>query len=321
MPGSQYDVVVGGAGAAGLACAIRAASLGLKTLVLEKSRRIGAGTGVSAGLIWIGANHLGASAGNTDSLADVADYLHYVGASGLDPARMERFIEEGPRALRFLEAAGIAFRLTSHADQYFGVAPGAKPCGRVLEAAPIAADDVADGGIDDTRPPSALYRSGSAALINRDRVAEEAPSRTAASQMQDVRAAGPGLLSWLLKVAVARGVEIRTERAVHKLAIEAARVCGVLTGDGEAIRAGRGVVVASGGYESDRALSANFEALPGWRSMFPPAVSGDGLIMAAEIGAAVRLVPNNLSTFHGPRANAPCRRSPCASASTRTGSM
>src|SRR4051794_12928771 len=101
MPALQHDVIVIGAGAAGLACAIATSSLGLKTLVLEKSQQIGVGTGVSAGLIWIGTNHLGAAAGISDSRSDVADYLHYVGASGLDPARMERFIDEGPRALRF----------------------------------------------------------------------------------------------------------------------------------------------------------------------------------------------------------------------------
>ncbi|SHJ27809.1 FAD binding domain-containing protein [Roseomonas rosea] len=56
---------------------------------------------------------------------------------------------------------------------------------------------------------------------------------------------------------------------------------------------------ASGGYESSPELVHRFEALPGWQSMFPESLTGDALVMATEIGAALRVVGNNLSIFLG----------------------
>ena len=61
----------------------------------------------------------------------------------------------------------------------------------------------------------------------------------------------------------------------------------------------RGVVIASGGYESSPELVERFEALPGWQSMFPESIRGDGLVMATEHGAAVHMISNNLSIFLG----------------------
>jgi 3-oxosteroid 1-dehydrogenase len=51
------------------------------------------------------------------------------------------------------------------------------------------------------------------------------------------------------------------------------------------------------GYKSNPELVASYEALPGFQPMFPHAVTGDGLIMATELGAAVRVIGNNLSVF------------------------
>ena len=46
-------------------------------------------------------------------------------------------------------------------------------------------------------------------------------------------------------------------------------------------------------------MVANFENLPGWQSMFPDTVAGDGLRMAREVGAEVRLIHNNHAVFLG----------------------
>ena len=72
---ADYDVVVVGAGAAGLSAASTAAALGRRVLVVETSDRIGGTTAVSGGMVWIPANHKMADAGIADDLDLARAYL------------------------------------------------------------------------------------------------------------------------------------------------------------------------------------------------------------------------------------------------------
>jgi 3-oxosteroid 1-dehydrogenase len=124
-------------------------------------------------------------------------------------------------------------------------------------------------------------------------------SLLAERERQDMRGGGTGLVAWFVRLAETCGVPIRSGTAVDRLTTESGRVTGVITSRGERIEARRGVVIACGGYESNPELVANYEALPGFQSMFPDFITGDGLIMATENGAAIRVICNNLSVFLG----------------------
>lgn len=296
-----YDVVVVGSGCAGLATAIAAREFGLDCLVLEKADQLGGGTAISSGLLWVGGNHLHAAAGGTDNPEAVRAYLRYVGADGIDPARMETFLAEAPGALRFFEAAGIPFRLSPRIDHY-GMAPGASSGGRLLETPPIDAEDLGEYRDRVLLPAGPLYHLGgreAVALGGPNRPATWEAAAEAGRARPGVRGSGAGLVSWLVRVAAQRGVVIRTSTAVERLTMEEGRVTGVVTAEGEMIAARCGVVLASGGYESNPDLVHRFEALPGWQSMFPESLTGDALVMATEIGAALHVVGNNLSLFLG----------------------
>ena len=52
-----FDVVVMGSGAAGVSAAIAAQHRGVKTLVLERSDKLGGTSAVSGGVPWIPNNH------------------------------------------------------------------------------------------------------------------------------------------------------------------------------------------------------------------------------------------------------------------------
>ena len=66
------------------------------------------------------------------------------------------------------------------------------------------------------------------------------------------------------------------------------------------VRARRGVVLGVGGYDMNRELARQFEAMPDWNSACPPHLDGDHLVMAGEIGAALAAVPpTNLAMFYG----------------------
>ena len=99
-----------GSGLSGLATALAAHRLGLKTLVLEKASLIGGGTCHSSGLVWVGCNHLARAAGIADRPEWVRDYMQFLGG-GQQDANMAAFIGEAPRALAFFERCGIAFDL------------------------------------------------------------------------------------------------------------------------------------------------------------------------------------------------------------------
>ena len=298
----SYDAVVIGSGAAGMASATAAAELGLSCVVLEKSEKLGGGTAISGGSLWVGANHLNAAAGGSDSPAEVIDYLRYVGAGAIDAARMQAFLAEAPPALKFFEALGIPFQLTARIDHYHGVAPGAKSGGRIVDTPPIAGAELGKFRDRMLLPAGRLFRHGGNELGKLGGPGSGAAwdeALLAERERQDMRGGGTGLVAWFVKIAAARGVAIRTGVAGDRLITEAGRVTGVITGAGERIEARHGVVIACGGYESNPDLVASYEALPGFQSMFPESLTGDGLIMATEIGAAVRVIGNNLSVFMG----------------------
>ena len=99
---------------------------------------------------------------------------------------------------------------------------------------------------------------------------------------------GQGRLFAVLEKALHdRGIDVRYETPVARLTTDAltGSVTGVVTAGGERIDAGRGVVLATGGFEGDPELvrtHLGLEDVPVWGST---AATGDGLRMAQEVGA------------------------------------
>jgi len=77
------------------------------------------------------------------------------------------------------------------------------------------------------------------------------------------------------------------------------RVVGVESDCGRRLEARCGVLVASGGYESNQELVEALEEWPDFQSEFPETITGDGLVMGTEAGGAIRVIHNNLSTMLG----------------------
>jgi 3-oxosteroid 1-dehydrogenase len=298
-----FDVVVVGSGAAGLFCAIAARKLGLAAIVMEKDSKFGGGSAISAGMLWVGANHLNARANESpDSPDEVATYLRYVGADGLDPRRMQVFVDEAPQALKFFEDLGLPFRLTNLPDHYYGVTDGGKMRGRVVDLPPISANALGSYRDDVVLPAGKLYRIGGSqvqALGGPNSLEAWNAACDAERESPDMRGAGAGLISWLIKLAIESGVVLRSNAGVARLQVENGRIVGVVTSRGNEIKATQGVVLATGGYESNPDLVRIYDPLPGWQSMFPESLTGDGLIIATEHGAAIATISNNLSIFLG----------------------
>src|ERR1041384_4596270 len=74
----EVDVLVAGAGAAGMTAALVCALEGLDVLLCEKSPQVGGTTATSAGTIWVPGTKLARDAGHTDTIADAKRYLDAV---------------------------------------------------------------------------------------------------------------------------------------------------------------------------------------------------------------------------------------------------
>ncbi|MBV8361419.1 MAG: FAD-dependent oxidoreductase, partial [Deltaproteobacteria bacterium] len=294
----SYDVVVLGSGIAGLATVLAASERGLRPLLIEKSEKLGGGTTNSYGLIWIGDNHLARAAGYEDNRAEVVRYMRFLAGGEERDANLLAFVDWSPLALQFFESCGVSFRLTRGiTDHYYGVAPGARDEGRTVEAELISGYELG-AWRDRVRVPVGVPFFVTAEEqvawggINRFSAWDQTLVRE--RRERDIRGKGVGLVCQFLKAILARAVPILTGEHVEHLRLEDNHVSGIELRDGRQIAARRGVVLATGGYESNPDLVRGFEGLPNWLSLYPASIAGDGLLLATEIGAAVRTIRNSL---------------------------
>ncbi len=302
MAGSACDVVVVGSGVAGLAAALALHEMGLRPIVLEKDVKVGGGTTESAGLIWIGDNHLARAAGYRDDREETLKYARFLAGGEECEPNFHAFYTRADEALQFFEGCGLTFQLTHGIpDHYFGMAPGARAEGRSLESTLISGFDLGEWRDRIRMPPNVpCYVTAEEMILwgGQNREAQWDPALVRERKEKDMRGKGVGLICHLMKQLAARSVEVRTGAAVKRLICNGTHVSGVTTAH-EDLAAARAVVLATGGYESNAALVADLEGWSNWVSQFPPALAGDGLMLATEIGGAFRRSRNNMQLFLG----------------------
>jgi 3-oxosteroid 1-dehydrogenase len=103
-----------------------------------------------------------------------------------------------------------------------------------------------------------------------------------------VEGRGAGLMNVLLQAAKARNVDVRTGVFAKRLVVAPdGRIVGV-AGDkpGEAYKANRAVVLATGGFQGNEAMKRAFLAVPGAVAQVPT-LKGDGILMGMAVGAGL----------------------------------
>ena len=134
-----WDVIVVGAGAAGMTAACVAAAEGRTVLLLEQASVVGGTTAISGGMVWIPANHKAASGNRPDSLEAARAYLAATVPSAA-PERLTAFLAHGDQAVQYLEAhTALRLQPVSTYPDYYPDLPGATLGGRVLEPEPFDA--------------------------------------------------------------------------------------------------------------------------------------------------------------------------------------
>lgn len=149
----EYDVVVAGSDAGAMAGALAAASTGLRTLVLEKTKVLGGTSAYSGAAIWLPGTQVQERAGIGDSTGSARTYLRALLGDD-NAAHREAFLGTAPEVVEFLEKdPALEFRFQAFPD-YFD-APGRMDMGRsfvplelrsaIQEAALTGAVKVVDG--------------------------------------------------------------------------------------------------------------------------------------------------------------------------------
>lgn len=286
-----------------MASALAATEAGMSVALLEKDCLVGGGTALSAGGIWAGCNHLEKAANIPDSREDVLSYVRFVSGGAADDELLTTFVDVAPVALEFFDRCGVKMQLVpGFTDHYFPVAPGSTEKGRTIECEPVSIFELGEWGPKIRDSHIDPHRVGvnefvtSGGLVNRK---GRNDSLVAERNEKGIRTCGAALIVHFLKANLERGTSVFLETAVKRLWHDQDGVHGVDIADGRRIRAKRGVVLATGGWEGDPELAETFEGLPGICSAFPKAVSGDGLRLAWDAGAASAVIRNNLSLILG----------------------
>jgi len=306
----EVDLVAVGSGLGAISAAIAACDGGLSVAVLEKAPRLGGVSGFGGGEVFVPNNHRMRELGIEDSDEAGRRYFEFLSAGFADAELQATLLAQMRPAIEYMgERAGVRWTAVEGLpDYYFPDAPGSHRGGRYLSV------ELFDGkslGPWQTRtypmtphvPPGALHREmyawgGLACVTSWDY--ELIGQRLASDQ----RSFGPGLMGWFIKAAmVDRVIPAFVDAPVRELVAEAGAVVGVRAereGRDFRVRARRGVVLSTGGYDHDRALARQFEAMPDWNSACPPYLHGDHLVMAGELGAAIAAVPpTDLAMFYG----------------------
>jgi FAD binding domain len=134
----RFDVVVVGAGGAGMAAALFAADAGQSVLLLESSAVVGGTTAWSAGTAWLPLSHHAARVNPHDSAANVSNYLNHAIGEQANPALRSAFLASSADTVSELEAhSALKFRPYPKHPDYISDLPGATLCGRALEPLPF----------------------------------------------------------------------------------------------------------------------------------------------------------------------------------------
>jgi succinate dehydrogenase/fumarate reductase flavoprotein subunit len=317
LPVVECDVLVVGSGASGMSAAVTAAAKGLSVIVAEKQPLFGGTTARSGGWLWIPGTRLATEQGIHEPAGAARAYLQHEATTHFDAARVDAFLENGPKAIEFFTRnTAVQFDMPAVFPDYHAEAVGGQPGGRSMVTRPFDGRELGPR-IKQLAPPlpeltvfGMMLGSGKE-IWHFMRAFKSIESffyvaKRLSRHMLDVRRHGRGLLltngnalaGRLAKAGMDHGVDVWLNAKVRQLVVEGPAGTGTIVGavvdrDGSAVtvKARRGVVLAAGGFPHDiERRKQLFPHAPTGREHFSPspeANTGDGLRLAEAVGGRV----------------------------------
>jgi succinate dehydrogenase/fumarate reductase flavoprotein subunit len=316
---TEYDVLVVGTGASGMSAAVTAAHNGLKVLVVEKAPVYGGTTARSGGWLWIPNTKLALEQGIHEPAGSARTYLQHEASTHFDAARVDAFIENGPKAIDFFtEKTCVQFDMPPVFPDYHAEVPGGQMGGRSMVTRPFDARALGRRVAQLAPPVPELTVFGMMLGSGKElwhflRAFKSLESfwfvaKRFGRHLLDVVQHGRGmtltngnaLAGRLAKAGMDLNIPVWLSSPVSKLIVEGDRVVGATVmqeGKPVEVRARRGVVLACGGFPFDvERRKQLFPHAPTGREHYtpsPPLNTGDGLRLGESVGAWVDpTIPN-----------------------------
>lgn len=284
---SETDVVVIGTGAAGLAAALSARQAGAEVVILERAEKLGGTTAISGGVPWIPCNHHMHEVGSSDTREAALTYLRRQSLGRMDDDLIETYVDQGSEVIKFIEAqTDLQFRALKWPD-YHPELPGGT-FGRSLSAGLFPGNEL--GELRPRLRSSLTFPIPISSNDLEDGVDIFDPAIIGERLEKGLVGVGNALVAGLAKAVVQKGAIIQFGMRAQSLIMDGTTAAGV-RGEHEGapfeISARRGVIIASGGFEWNAGLVKDLLRGPHEGAASPPGNEGDGLLMAAEAGAAL----------------------------------
>ncbi len=316
--GATYDVVVIGAGGAGMSAALFAAIEGARVLLVESTEYVGGTTAYSAGTTWIPGTAVGATVNPQDTLANARKFLDGAVGERSSAALREAFLQHGAAAVAQVQQhSRLQYRARPVHPDYLSEVDGSSTCGRALEPLPFDGRLLGDW-FSLVRPPIPEFTVLAGMMVDRDDIAHLLKwNQSVASWAYATRIVlrhvvdrlshprgtrllmGNALVGRLLLSLKERQVPLlmRTEVQALKPQADGSTTLTLKQGDSTAtIIATGGVVLATGGF--NRHAQWRAEKLPGISAAWcagAPGHTGRLQDMALQLGA-----------HHGPTGQSDC---------------
>lgn len=303
----DFDVLVVGAGAAGMTAALSASSRGLSVLLVESTNQVGGTSATSAGTLWIPCASPQDADDNCRGTARA--YLEASIGPGADSAKIEALLESAPELLRFLrEETAVRLDPVARHPDYLQALPGATLGGRAF--APSTFDGRRLGrDFARVRPPLPEFmvlggmmvaKADIPILLNAMREpraflgAAQLVARHARDRLTRPRGTrlvmGNALVAQLFSSLLHSNVKIAFDTRVARMARTASGFDCVMAGpQGEQrVRIGKAVVLATGGFSGNVAMRQRWlPALARDHSVAHAGDAGGGIDLGLSLGGAV----------------------------------
>ncbi|MEO8296378.1 MAG: FAD-dependent oxidoreductase [Burkholderiales bacterium] len=305
---TETDLIIIGAGAAGMTAAITARKNGLDVVLVEKTPHFGGTTAFSGGAPWVPFNHVMKQAGFSDTREAAETYLRDVLGDLHDDAIVKAFLDNAAEMVQFMERHSEVHFKPSYMPDYEPERPGTGMC-RTLLTQEYDGRKLGEH-LKTLRPQmQQLMLFGSMQLEGSDIHPLRKVFKTWAGFTHTTRlmkrfiadrlvhgrgmrlANGNALAARLLRSCLDAGVTMWNNTPAVELIQEAGAVRGVVVKhDGQTVRlkARRGVLLASGGFGANAKMRGRFVPMNEHHySLQPDENVGDGVNLGVTAGGVI----------------------------------